>query len=113
MRKWLPVVIIIGMQMHRIVTRPVLNSVLLRVRRAPMDPDGVYLFWRAEIDDDPLWMRVFGLAGEMRVQIRIAFPKRFIVAIGNSRITIVVCLVDCVSAPRQAIAIRQINWCGQ
>src|SRR5438309_2827475 len=75
MRKRLPVVIVIRVQMHWIVARPVFHFVLLGIRRAPMNPDGVYRLARTEIDHHPLRMRVLRFAGEMRIEIRIAFPK--------------------------------------
>src|SRR5438128_2031901 len=74
-RERLPVVIIIGVQVHRIVTGPVFHSTMLCVRRAPMNTNGVNWLRRAKIDHDPLRMRIFGLPGEMRIEIRITFPE--------------------------------------
>src|SRR6266516_449279 len=71
----LPVVLIICMQVHRIVPRPIFDAVPCGVRRSPMDANRVHRFGRAQIDYDPLRMRIFGFAGEMRIEIRIAFPK--------------------------------------
>src|SRR5437867_5819993 len=73
-REWLPVVIV-RVQMHRIVSRPVLDSELPGIRCAPMNPNGVDRLSRAEIDHNPLPMGVFGFASEMRIEIWIAFPK--------------------------------------
>src|SRR5438093_3808900 len=61
----LPVVIIIGVQVHRIVARPIFDSILLGVRRTPMNADGVHRFRRTQVDHYPLRMRVFVFTGEM------------------------------------------------
>src|SRR6266436_5283186 len=74
-RGWLPAVVIVRWQMHRIVSRPVFDSELLGIRCAPMNPNGVDRLSRAEIDHHPLRMSVFGFASEMRIEIWIAFPK--------------------------------------
>ena len=84
MRERLPIVIVVGVQVHRILTGPVFNSVLLSVRRAPVNLDSVHRLLRAEIDHHPLRMRIFGLSGEMGIEIRIAFPKRIVIAVGDS-----------------------------
>ena len=64
-RERLPVVIIVGMQMHRIVAGPILDTILCSVRRSPMNSDRVHRFWRAEIDHHPLRMSIVRFAGEM------------------------------------------------
>src|SRR6266487_647381 len=74
-----------------------------------MNADGVHWFRRAEVYHDPLRMRVFGFAGEVRIEIRIAFPKRFLIAVCDSGITVVIRLVGRVSSPWQAIAVREID----
>src|SRR6266478_214297 len=73
--EWLPVVLIIWMQVHRIVLRPVFDVVAFSVRRSPMNTDGVDRLCRAKIDHHPLRMRIFSFAGEMRIEIRITFPE--------------------------------------
>ena len=77
-----------------------------------MNPYGVYRLARAQIDHCPLQMGVFGLAGEMRIEIWITFPKRIAIAVSDARVTIIICLIDGVSAPRQPIAIRNVNRFG-
>ena len=109
LREDLPVVIVIGVQVHRIVTGPVFDFVLPGVRRAPMNPNGVHRLLRPRINHHPLWMRIFGLSGEMRIEIRIAFPKRIVIAVGDTRITIVVRLIDGVSTSRQMIAVGDVD----
>src|SRR4030095_14602494 len=74
--EWLPVVVIIGVQVHWIVTRPVFDAIPCGVRRYPMNTDGIDQLARAQIDHHPLRMRIFGFAGEMRIEIRITLPKR-------------------------------------
>ena len=54
-------------------------------------------------------MCVFGFAGEMRIEVWITFPKRFFVAIGDARITVIVGLINRVSAPWQTIAIGEVD----
>src|SRR5438128_372533 len=71
----LPVVIIIGMQVHRIVPRPIFDAISCGVRASPMNANGVDWLARAEIDHDPLRMRIFTFAGELRIKIRITFPE--------------------------------------
>src|SRR5436190_7100649 len=73
--EWLPVVVIIFVQVHRIVTGPVFHFVLCGVRRAPMNPDGIDGLTPAQVDDHPLRMGIFIFAGEMRIEIGITFPK--------------------------------------
>src|SRR5437867_9184776 len=74
-REWLPVVVIVRVRMHRIVSRPVFDSELPGVGRGPVNSNGVDRFCCAEIDHNPLPMGVFGFASEMRIEIWIAFPK--------------------------------------
>src|SRR6266403_2086676 len=74
-----------------------------------MKADRVHWLRRAEVYHDPLRMRILGLAGKVRIEIRIAFPKRLFVAVRDSGITVVIRLVDRVSPPRQAIAVREID----
>src|SRR5439155_26344131 len=109
MGEQLPVVIIIGVHVHRIVARPIFDSILLGVRRPPMDADGVHRFRRTQVDHYPLRMRVFGFTGEMWIEVRIAFPKRSFVAIGDTGIAVIVCLIDGVSASWQTIAIGEVD----
>ena len=73
--EWLPIVVIIGVQVHRIFSGPVLHPIPFGVRRCPMNADCVHRFRGAQVDHDPLRMRVFGFTSKMRIQIRIAFPK--------------------------------------
>src|SRR5262245_50516831 len=61
----LPVVVVVEVQVHRIVARPVLDAISRRVRGSPMDSDRVDGFWCAEIDHGPLWMSVFRFTREM------------------------------------------------
>src|ERR1700758_974142 len=68
LREWLPVVVIVRVQMHRIVSRPVFDPELPGIRCAPTNPNGVDRISRAEIDHHPLGMGVFGFAGEMRIE---------------------------------------------
>src|SRR5437667_11854373 len=75
MCEWLPVLIVIGVQMHWIVARPVLHLELLGIRQAPMNAHGVHRFARTEIDHHPLRMSIIRFRSEMRIQIRITFPK--------------------------------------
>ena len=70
-----------------------------------MNTDSIYRFGRAQIDHDPLRMRVVGFAGEVRIQVWITFPKRIFVAIRDSGVTIIVRLIDRISTPRQTIAV--------
>ncbi len=63
--EWLPGVIIVGVQMHRIVARPVLDTISCGVRGSPMNSDRVDRFWCAEIDHHPLRVSVLRFAGEM------------------------------------------------
>ena len=67
MCEWLPVLIVIGVQMHWIVARPVLNPILCGVRRSPKNADGVDWFARAEIDHHPLRMSIIRFRSEMRI----------------------------------------------
>src|SRR5438093_13004119 len=57
MCEWLPVLIVIGVQMHWIVARPVLNAILCVVRRFPKIEYGVVWFARVIIVLTP--MRLF------------------------------------------------------
>ena len=71
-----------------------------------MNTDRVYPLGRAQIDHDPLRMRVVvGFAGEGRIKVWITFPKRIFVTVCDTRVAVIVCLIDCVSAPRQTIAV--------
>src|SRR6266545_4819639 len=54
---------------------PVLNATLCGVRRCPKNADGVDWFARVEIDHHPLRMSIIRFRSEMRIQIRITFPK--------------------------------------
>ena len=74
-----------------------------------MNLDSVHRLLRAEIDHHPLRMRIFGLSGEMGIEIRIAFPKRIVIAVGDSWITVVVRLIDGVSTSRQMIAVGDVD----
>jgi hypothetical protein len=58
-------VVVVEVQVHRIIARPVLDAISCRVRRSPMDSDRIDWFWCAEIDHGPLWMSVFRFTGEM------------------------------------------------
>jgi len=49
-----------------------------------VNPNAVYRSGRAQIDHHPMQMGFSRLAREMRIEIRIAFPKRFFVAIGDA-----------------------------
>src|SRR6266513_1984614 len=71
----LPIVFFVGVQMHRIVAEPVLDTISCGVRGSPMNSERVDQFWCAEIDHHPLRMSFVRFAGEMRIQIRITFPK--------------------------------------
>src|SRR2546427_4538179 len=71
----------------------------------PKDLDRVDLPASAQVDHDPLRMQRIFFAGEVLVEIRIALPKTGRVAIINSRVTIIVRLVDGVAASRQTIAV--------
>ena len=107
--EWLPVVVIISVQVHRIFTGPILDAIPFGVRRRPMNTDCIHRFRSTQVDHDPLRMRVVGFTSKVRSQIRIAFPKRFFVTIRNPRIAIVIRLIDRVSASRQTIAIGDID----
>src|SRR5205807_517900 len=109
MCKWLPVLIVIGVQMHWIVARPVLNAILCGVRRSPKNADGVDWFACVEIDHYPLQMRVFGFPGEMRIEIRITFPKRIVIAVCDTGIAVIIRLIDGVSSPWQMIAVGDVD----
>src|SRR5207245_5079179 len=84
MREWLPLIIVIDMQVHRIVSGPVFDAISCGVRHRPMNPNSVYRLRRTQIDHRPSRMRIFVLDSEMRIEVRIAFPKRVVVAIGNT-----------------------------
>src|SRR6266576_155179 len=109
LREWMPLVVIVRVQMHRIVSRPVFDPELPGVRGAPVNSNCVDRFRCAEIDHHPLRMRIFGFTGEMRIEVGIAFPKRILIAVGDSRITVIVCLIDGVSAPRQTLAVGHVD----
>ena len=78
-----------------------------------MNPNGVHWFGCAEIDYHPLRMGITGLTGEAGIEIWITFPKRFFVAVSDAGVTIIVRLVDRVSASRQTVAIRKVNRLGE
>src|SRR5438093_10619049 len=50
MCEWLPVLIVIGVQMHWIVALPVINAIQCCVRRCAKNADGVICFARVECD---------------------------------------------------------------
>src|SRR5574338_393804 len=60
-----PVVIVVGLQMHRVAAWPVFDPISSGVRHSPMNPDGVNRFRCAEIDHHPLRMGVLRFSGEM------------------------------------------------
>jgi hypothetical protein len=57
-------------------------------------------------------MGVVRIAGEVRIEIWITFPKRILVAIRDSGVTIIVRLIDRISATWQAIAVGKVNRFG-
>ena len=83
-RERLPIIIAIGVQVHGIASRPIFDAILCGERHRPMNPNNVYRLACAQIDHRPLRMGVFRLASEMRIEIRIAFPKRVVIAVGNT-----------------------------
>src|SRR5215471_848998 len=64
MCEWLPVVVIVGLQMHRIIARPVFNAVVTGVRGSPVNANGIHWFALAKIDDHPLRMSIVRFASE-------------------------------------------------
>src|SRR5206468_9331959 len=52
--EWLPVVVIIGVQVHRIFSGPVLDPIPSGVRRCPLTADCVHRFRGAQADHVPL-----------------------------------------------------------
>src|SRR5207253_394014 len=76
---------------------------------APQNSDGINLLSGAEIDDYPLRITRILLAGEVLIKIRITLPKTLGIAIVNTRIPIVVCLINRIAAPWQPIAIACLN----
>ena len=97
------------MQVHRVVSAPVLDPVLPGERRAPVNPNAVDRSRGAQIDHHPLGMSVLGFGGEMGIEIRITFPKRFFIAVRDAGIAVIVRLVDRVSASRQTVAVGKVN----
>ena len=69
------------MQVHRIISRPVLDLELPGIRLAPLNANGIDLLPRAQIDHDPLRMSFLSLMGEVWVEVRITLPKGIFIAI--------------------------------
>src|SRR5439155_20203132 len=97
MCEWLPVVVVIGMQVHWVLALPGFYFVLLRVRRCPANANRVYRFSSTHINDHPLLVGVLRIACDMCIQIWVAFPKRFFINVGNLLVTVIVILVVCCS----------------
>src|SRR3954469_55099 len=68
--------------------------------------DGLRLI---KFDYDPLGVKQVLFAGEMPIEVRIAFPERQFIAIINARITGVGSLIDRITAARQAESIGKRN----
>src|SRR6266480_87379 len=90
----------------------IFNLIVRGERPAPKDPDSIDFVASAEIDHDPLGIERVSLLRKMFVQIRITFPKTFVVAIINARIAVIVCLIDRIASSRQAVAVANIDWCA-
>jgi len=54
-------------------------------------------------------MAFFGFAGEVWIEIRIAFPEWVVIAVGDTGLAVVIRLIDCVSPPWQTVAVGEID----
>src|SRR6266513_6471247 len=54
-------------------------------------------------------MSIIALAGEVWIQVRITFPKRVFIGVADTRITIVVCLINGIAATWQSIAVGKVD----
>ena len=82
-----------GQIVDRVVAGPILHGVRGRIRVGPIQTNRVDGFFGAEIHDDPLRVQGIALAGERLVEIRIALPIGRKVAVGQTRVVVVVALV--------------------
>jgi len=71
----------------------ILNFIFGCERNAPKQADGVDRLFGSQIDEDPLRETGIRLAGKLFVEIGVTFPKAVDVAIIETRISIVVCLI--------------------
>ncbi len=74
-----------------------------------MNADGIDGLGSPEIDDHPLRMGVSGSPVKWESRYGLLFQNEFYIAVCDTRITVIVCLVDRVSAPWQTIAIGNVN----
>ncbi len=102
----LPATFRILVGIDRIFAVPILDLVAHGVGRPPSDADGVHRGSLPEVGDQPLRVSVIALAGVAAIQIGVTFPKGFQAAVGQSRVTVVLGLVDGVAPARQPIAER-------
>src|SRR5258708_39237553 len=65
LRKHSPIIVPVDMQMHRVVSGPILNPNLFGIGHPPLNADGVHRSYCAEIDYNPLRMSVVVLAVEV------------------------------------------------
>ena len=63
-----------------------------------------------QVDHQPLRVKRIFLSGEMFIKIWITLPECSEVAVVDARVSIIVCLIDCVSSPGQAITIGKFYW---
>src|SRR5262249_22529340 len=81
-------------------TYPILNLKRFCVRLTPENLQCIDAEPLAEVDDDPLRARFLRVVCVAAVEIGIALPERRRVTIGQSRIAVVIGLIDGVSAVR-------------
>jgi hypothetical protein len=85
-----------------IAAAPVLHEIFRRVRIGPGDSDRRPALFAPQIENDPLRMRRIGVTREALRKVRIALPKRALVAIGESRVTDDISAVVAGNAPGEA-----------
>ncbi len=86
---------------------PKLNGVASRVRIGPGDANGIDIRLAAEIDHHPLRMQRIIFTSELASQVRIAFPVRLGIAIGEPRPSVSIAAAE--SAMRQRIGPGIVN----
>src|SRR3989442_206776 len=89
-----------------VIKSGVLHSVAGCEGTSPKQPGRVNQLRFVEVNDHPLRMQRVVFVSKIPIEIGIALPETLTVAVIQTRIAIVVSLIDCIAASRQAITIR-------
>ena len=89
----------------------VFNFKVRGVRLSPEDVHGVDRDQASEVNNNPLCVLLVIVACEVFIQIRVALPERVRVAVIKTRVTVIVGLINSVSAARETVTVADRDVC--